>query len=87
MVGPMGCRTGMYIVTNILLHKNFVKNQLYKALQAIENLKTVPYQNEKTCGMACDPNLVSAQEIAHHLLSSSFFQKIVPKIGHSEEII
>lgn len=87
MVGPMGCRTGMYIVTNISLHKNFVKNQLYKALQAIENLKTVPYQSEKTCGMACDHNLVSAQEIAHHLLGSSFFQKIVPKISHTEEII
>lgn len=87
MVGPMGCRTGMYIVTSIPLHKNYVKKQLYRALQAIVNLETVPYQNEKTCGMACDHNLLSAQAIANQLLNSSFLQNEVIKINGTEEII
>ncbi|TLY46969.1 MAG: S-ribosylhomocysteine lyase [Gammaproteobacteria bacterium] len=87
MVGPMGCRTGMYIVTSIPLHKNYVQEQLCKALQAIGDLKSVPYQSEKTCGMACDHNLVSVQETVHQLLNSSFFQNETTKVTNVEEII
>lgn len=87
MVGPMGCRTGMYIVTSIPLHKNYVKNQLYKALQAIEILKSVPYQSEKTCGMANDHNLSAAQIIAKKVLNSFFFQNIITKTTHTTEMI
>ena len=87
MVGPMGCRTGMYIVTSIPLHKNYVQEQLCKALQAIGDLKSVPYQSEKTCGMACDHNLVFVQEIVHQLLNSSFFQNETTKVTNVEEII
>ena len=88
MVGPMGCRTGMYIVTAMPLHKHYVKNQLYKALQKICNLKSVPYQSEKTCGMADDHNLFAAQAIANEILNSLLFQKLkgVSKKHHAKEV-
>ncbi len=89
MVGPMGCRTGMYIVTAMPLNKNYFKSQLCKALQKICNLKSVPYQSEKTCGMADDLNLFAAQAIANKILNSLPFRKLkgVSNTINAEEVV
>lgn len=68
MVAPMGCRTGLYITTAFPLHKNYVTAQLLTALKMLCKLNTVPYQSEKSCGMAHDHDLKAAQAIAAELL-------------------
>ena len=70
MVAPMGCRTGLYIITAFPLQKNYIKQQVIIALERICTLETVPYQSEKTCGMARDHDLKAAQAIAATVLKN-----------------
>lgn len=63
-VGPMGCRTGFYILTQNLKSEDFILT-LKKALKFITEFKgDIPGNTAKECGNYLDHNLTKAQKYA-----------------------
>lgn len=63
-VGPMGCRTGFYLLTKDLNHKEAI-DLVKKSMNFIENFKgNIPGASKKECGNYLDHNLQKAKKYA-----------------------
>lgn len=59
--GPMGCRTGFYLLTRDLSFDT-VKKLLIESLITAQNFDSVPGSSEKECGNYKEHNLSSAKK-------------------------
>ncbi|MDR1531851.1 MAG: S-ribosylhomocysteine lyase [Clostridiales bacterium] len=61
-IGPMGCRTGMYLIAKGSLESGDILHMLIECFKYILNFKgPVPYTDLSECGNALDHNLFFAQ--------------------------
>ena len=69
-VGPMGCRTGLYITTAYPLIRDTMEGAIIAALDRIQELDEVPYQSDELCGMANTHDLSGAKAVARSVSDS-----------------
>lgn len=58
--GPMGCRTGFYLITRDL-EKETVKQLLHKCIVTAKDIEIIPGATEKECGNYKEHNLKTAK--------------------------
>ena len=67
--GPMGCRTGFYLLTRDSLPKKDVIDLVRKSFDFILSFEgTIPGAERKECGNYLEHDLASAKEEARHML-------------------
>ncbi len=80
-VGPMGCRTGLYLTTAYPIECGLMKKSIITAFKQILELDEVPYQSEELCGMAKNHDLVGAKSLANSMIATITHQTVEEKRG------
>lgn len=72
--GPMGCRTGFYLLARMEDFKS-VLNLLIESLEAVNNIDEIPGGKREECGNCKEHDLLSAkEECARYLNTLKLFQ-------------